>query len=250
LIAKGQVKGVLEIFHRNPIELDQDQLDFLEALSGQAAIAIDNASLFNELQRSNQELMLAYDATIEGWSQALDLRDNETVGHTKRVADMTMRLARAMSVSEQDLVNVRRGALLHDIGKMGIPDSILLKSGELTKEEWELMRKHPIYAYRMLSPIAYLKPALDIPYCHHEKWDGSGYPRGLKGDQIPLFARIFAIVDVWDGLCSDRPYRPAWSKDDAKAFILDQSGKHFDPSIVEHFLKLVEDEVGIPALEV
>lgn len=238
LIAKGQVKGVLEIFHRAPLDPDQNWLDFLGALAAQGAIAIDNATLFDDVQRSNIELVLAYDTTLEGWSKALDLRDKETEGHTLRVTEMTLRLARAMGISETEQVHVRRGALLHDIGKMGIPDTILLKPGRLNEEEWEIMRRHPVYAYDLLSPIAFLRPALDIPYCHHEKWDGTGYPRGLRGEEIPLAARIFAVVDVWDALLSDRPYRPAWPKEKVREYILEQAGKHFDPKVVEVFLKL------------
>ena len=185
LIAKGEVKGVLEVYHRAPFHPESDWIGFLETLAGQAAIAIDNAQLFENLQRSNVELALAYDATIEGWSRALDLRDKETEGHTQRVTEMTVRLAKAMGIGDAELVHIRRGALLHDIGKMGVPDSILLKPGPLTDEEWGVMRQHPQLAYDMLSPISYLRPALDIPYCHHEKWDGTGYPRGLKGEQIP-----------------------------------------------------------------
>src|SRR3990172_7979831 len=177
LMAKGQVKGVLEIMHRSPLALNEEWRDFLEALAAQAAIAIDNAELFNNLQHSNAELVLAYDTTIEGWARALELRDKETEGHTQRAAEMTLRIARAMAMNEEELVHVRRGALLHDIGKMSIPDSILLKTGPLTQEEWEIMRRHPQYAFELLSPIAYLRPALDIPYCHHERWDGAGYPR-------------------------------------------------------------------------
>ena len=200
---------MLEIFHRAPLNPDEEWLSLLEAVATQVAIAIDNAVLFADLQRSNLELALAYDTTLEGWSSALDLRDKETEGHTRRVTEMSVDLARAMGVSDAELVHIRRGALLHDIGKMGIPDSVLLKPGPLTEEEWKIMRKHPVYANELLSPIAYLRPALDIPYCHHEKWDGTGYPRGLKGEQIPLAARIFAVVDVWDALRSDRPYRGA-----------------------------------------
>ena len=181
LIAKGHVNGILEIFHRSLLQPEEDWLDFLEALASQAAIAIDNATMFNDLQKSNTELTLAYDTTLEGWSKALDLRDKETEGHTQRVTEMTLRLAKAMGMSEFELVHIRRGALLHDIGKMGIPDSILLKPGLLTEDEWEVMRFHPEYAYKMLSPISFLRPALDIPYYHHEKWDGKGYPHGLKG---------------------------------------------------------------------
>ncbi len=180
LLSKGRVGGLLEIFDRAPRTFDAEWLGFLEAVAGQAAIAIENAALFDDLQRSNVELRLAYDTTLEGWSRALDLRDKETEGHTQRVTELTLRLARIMELSEADLVHVRRGALLHDIGKMGIPDSILLKPGPLTDEEWQIMRRHPVYAYEWLSPIGYLQPALDIPYCHHECWDGTGYPRGLK----------------------------------------------------------------------
>jgi putative nucleotidyltransferase with HDIG domain len=238
LIVKGQVKGVLETFQRTPFSPDSEWMEFLETLAGQAAIAIDNAALFDDLQRSNVELALAYDTTLEGWSSALDLRDKETEGHTQRVTNLTLRLARAMGISDTELIHIRRGALLHDIGKMGIPDSILLKPGPLTDEEWIIMRRHPVYALELLSPISYLRPALDIPYCHHEKWDGTGYPRNLKGEQIPLAARIFAVVDVWDALTSDRPYRPAWTRDRALAFIREQAGDHFDPSVVEAFMQM------------
>jgi putative nucleotidyltransferase with HDIG domain len=241
MIAKGQIVGVLEIFHRAPLDPDPEWLDFLETLAMQAAIAVNNAQLFDNLQRSNLELALAYEATLEGWSHALDLRDRETEGHTQRVTELTLRLARTLSVSDEDLAHIRRGALLHDIGKMGIPDSILHKPGPLTDEEWELMRRHPTYAFEMLSPVAYLRPALDIPYCHHEKWDGTGYPRGLEGEQIPLAARIFAVVDVWDALRSDRPYREreAWTEEKALEYIHEQTGKHFDPQVVEAFLKVI-----------
>jgi len=236
LILKGQVKGVLEIFHRALLNPDQEWMDFLETMSNQAAIAIENTKLFDDLQRSNVNLTLAYDATIEGWSHALDLRDKETEGHTQRVTEMTLELARQIGISEEDLVHIRRGGLLHDIGKMGVPDNILLKPGSLTEDEWVIMRKHPLYAYEMLSPIAYLRPAMDIPYGHHEKWDGSGYPRGLKGEQIPLAARIFAVIDVFDALTSDRPYREAWSRQKTLKHIKSGSGSHFDPRVVDAFL--------------
>ena len=226
----------MELFHRAPLNPNSEWLDFLEALAGQAAIAMDSAELFGDLQHSNAELALAYDATLEGWSHALDMRDHETEGHTHRVTERAVGLAQQMGISMAELVHVRRGALLHDIGKMGIPDAILHKPGPLDEEEWRVMRLHPELAYKLLSPIAYLHPALDIPYCHHEKWDGSGYPRGLKGDQIPLTARIFAVVDVWDALCSDRPYRKGWPKEKVHAYIREQAGKHFDPRVVEVFL--------------
>ncbi len=238
LIAKGEVAGVLEVFHRKPLDPDPEWWEFLEALAASAAIAIDNAGLFDRLQRSNDNLAVAYDATIEGWARALDLRDKETEGHSQRVTNMTMRLARAMGLSDEALVHIRRGALLHDIGKMGVPDGILLKPGPLTDEEWVVMRKHPVYAYELLAPIAFLRPALDIPYCHHEKWDGTGYPRGLKGEQIPLAARIFAVVDVWDALRSNRPYRSAWPVDRVQSHIQAQAGSHFDPQIVKIFLSM------------
>jgi putative nucleotidyltransferase with HDIG domain len=242
LIAKGQIQGVLEVCHRSPVDPDGEWLQFLETLAGQAAIATDNVALLDQLERSHLELILAYDATIEGWARALDLRDKETEGHSRRVTEMTLRLARALGMKEEELVHVRRGALLHDIGKAGVPDSILLKPGPLTPEEWEIMRRHPRYAYEMLSPIAYLRLALDIPYCHHEKWDGTGYPRGLKGEQIPLAARIFAVVDVWDALSSDRPYRPAWLPEKMRAYLKEEAGRHFDPRVVEVFLKILEEE--------
>jgi HD-GYP domain-containing protein (c-di-GMP phosphodiesterase class II) len=240
LLSKGVVQGVLEVFSRTPLTPDAEWLSFLEALAGQAAIAIDNAQLFDNLQRSNQQLTLAYNATIEGWSRALDLRDKETEGHTQRVTDMTLRLARSMGLfSEEELVHIRRGALLHDIGKMGVPDNVLLKPGELDKDEEALMRNHPDYAYQLLSPILYLRKALDIPHFHHEHWDGSGYPQGLEGEQIPIAARIFAVVDVWDALRSDRPYRAGWPEDKVLAHIKSLAGEHFDPQVVEAFFQIL-----------
>ncbi len=237
LVAKGDVKGVLEVWQRAPLDVDEEWIAFLEALAGQGAIAIDNAALFDGLQRSSADLQVAYDATIEGWSRALDLRDKETEGHTQRVTEMTVQLARALGMRADEIVHVRRGALLHDIGKMGVPDAILHKPGKLTEEEWAQMRRHPQFAYEMLSPIAYLKPALDIPYAHHEKWDGSGYPRGLRGEEIPLSARLFAVIDVWDALTSDRPYRAAWSAEKTRDYIAQSAGTHFDPRVVEVFLR-------------
>ena len=242
LIAKGVVQGVLEIFNCAPLRPDADWLDFLEALSGQTAIAIDNGQLFNELQRSHLDLSLAYDATIEGWSRALDLRDKETEGHTLRVTDMALRLARAFGLRDEELVHLRRGALLHDIGKMGVPDRILLKPGPLTDDEWVIMRLHPVFAHEMLAPSHYLQPALDIPYCHHEKWDGTGYPRQLTGESIPLAARIFAVVDVWDALRSDRPYRPAWPEAKVRQHLRALSGAQFDSQVLTVFEALLAAE--------
>ncbi len=237
LSAKGHIVGLLEIFHRTRLEPDRDWIDFLETLAGQVAIAINNAKLYQDLQLANQNLSLAYDRTLEGWARALELRDQETEGHSRRVTEMTIQLARQLGIRDEELVHVRRGVLLHDIGKMGVPDRILLKRGPLTDDEWEIMRRHPTYAFEMLSQIKYLVPSLDIPHCHHEKWDGMGYPRGLKGDQIPLAARIFAVVDVWDALRSDRPYRDAWDDARIAEYIREQSGTHFDPRVVEVFFQ-------------
>jgi len=193
-----------------------------------------------KLQEAHSQLLDAYEATIEGWSRAMDLRDRETEGHSQRVAEFTMRMAIASGMSPEELVHVHRGALLHDMGKLGVPDSILHKPDTFTDEEWAIMRRHPQLAYDMLYPVEYLRPALDIPYCHHEKWNGSGYPRGLKGDEIPLAARLFAVVDVWDALTSDRPYRRAWANENALAYIKEQSGKHFDPEIVNLFFRVIK----------
>jgi len=238
LITKGQVKGVLEVFFRSSFRPDSDWSDFFETLAGQAAIAIDNVTLFTDLQRSNVELTIAYDLMIEGWARALDLRDHILEGHSRRVTEITIKLARMMGLSENELGHMRRGALLHDVGKIGIPDSILFKPGPLTAEEWEIMRQHPKYAHDLLSPIPYLHGALDIPYCHHEKWDGAGYPRGLKGEAIPLAARIFAVADVFDALTCERPYRPAWVREKALEHIYAHAGTHFDPKVIEVLRKL------------
>jgi len=240
IIAKGEIKGVLEIYHRSPLTPDAEWLNFLDTLAGQTALAIENNTMYSNLQRSHLELALAYDTTLEGWAKTLELRDHDTEGHSRRVTEMTVRLARAIGVGEQDLTDIRRGALLHDLGKVGIPDHILRKPGPLSPQEWQIMHQHPVYAYDLLSTIPYLHRVLEIPYCHHEKWDGSGYPRGLKGEQIPLAGRIFAVVDVWDALLSERPYRPAWSLEQVKGYIREQSGKHFDPRIARGFLAILD----------
>lgn len=195
--------------------------------------------MLGSLNESKQELLEAYEKTIEGWARATDLRDHETEGHSRRVTELTVALARAMGVGEEALVDIRRGALLHDIGKIALPDSILLKPGPLTDEEIAVMRKHPEHARGFIEQIGFLKPALAIPYSHHERWDGTGYPLGMKGEQIPLEARIFAIVDVWDALTSDRPYRKAMDPGEAMTYIVEQSGKHFDPRVVAAFHKLM-----------
>ncbi len=242
LIAKGAVKGVIEIFSRTPINPDDDWLDFLQAVAAQAAIAIDHSELFKQLQYSNQELTISYEATIEGWARALELRDPGTEGHTRRVTETTLRLAQRMGVFEDQIVHLRRGVLLHDIGKMAIPDDILLKEGPLTDDEWRIMKRHPVLAYELLSPIPYLKPAIDIPYSHHEHWDGSGYPQGLSGEDIPIASRIFSVIDVWDALRNDRPYRRAWPDKRVVAYIRDQAGRLFDPQVIPPFLEQVQAE--------
>ncbi len=240
LQARGEVHGVLEIMHRAPFAPPHEWWMFLEALVVQAAIAIDTAALFGQLQRVNAELTHSYDATIEGWSRALDLRDHETEGHSARVTEVSLQLAKRMNVSLEDLDHIRRGALLHDIGKMGIPDRILLKAGPLSSDEWSIMSRHPSYAYEWLAPISFLQPALAIPYSHHEKWNGTGYPRGLQGEQIPLAARVFAVVDVWDALRSNRPYRQPWSEEKIRDYIKTLSGTHFDPRVVDTFLEMLD----------
>ncbi len=243
---KEEIIGVMFVDNRAHIGLfKESDLELLSAFADQAAMAIDNARLFDNLQAANKdleaanaELQIAYEATLQGWVRALDLRDKETEGHTQRVTALTQELARKIGLGENELIHIKRGALLHDIGKMGIPDGILLKPGNLTPKERELMQQHPSLAYEMLAPIEFLKPAIDIPYCHHEKWDGSGYPRGLRGDQIPLAARIFSIVDVWDALTSNRPYREPMGRAEVRQYIDGQSGSHFDPQIVDAFLEM------------
>jgi len=238
LIAQGAAQGALLLLHRRRVDLTEDRTQIIDSLAIQTAIAIQSATLFQGLQRSNVELRLAYDTTIEGWANALDLKDEETHGHSQRVTNMTVELARSMGLSEDELVHIRRGALLHDIGKMGVPDAILLKPGELDEGERRIMQRHTTHAYELLSPIGFLRPAVDIPYCHHERWDGSGYPRGLAGEQIPLAARIFAVVDVFDALSSDRPYRKAWDPERVRQHLQQGAGTHFDPRVVRAFMEL------------
>jgi PAS domain S-box-containing protein/putative nucleotidyltransferase with HDIG domain len=240
LITKGETIGALLIGSTHIFT--DNELRLLKTIGDMTASAIHRADLYEQTSAQAHELKTAYNATLEGWAHALELRDKETQGHSLRIANMTIKLAKRMGYNDQDLENVRRGALLHDIGKMGVPDTVLLKPGNLTEEEWILMRKHPDYAREMLIDLPYFKDALDIPYCHHEWWDGTGYPRGLKGTDIPLIARIFAIVDAWDALISDRPYRKAWLKRDALSHIIDQSGNHFDPDVVNAFVQMLREE--------
>jgi PAS domain S-box-containing protein/putative nucleotidyltransferase with HDIG domain len=239
LVSKGHLEGMLEVFYHQSLWPSLEAMNFLETMAGLASIAIDHATLYRGLERSNRELTSAYDATLQGWAKALELRDQETEGHSRRVTELTLRLAAAMGISDAELVHVRRGALLHDIGKLGVPDSILLKPGTLSEEERQVIQRHPDDAYRMLSSIPYLAPALDIPHFHHERWDGSGYPRGLQGEAIPLAARIFALVDVWDALSSDRPYRPAWPEEKIWAYVQAERGRMFDPQVVDMFVEMM-----------
>lgn len=240
LLAANRLLGVVEIFRREKPEDPAAWKEMLVSVAGQASAALHRGFLVEELERANLELNLAYDSTIEGWSRALDLKCREPEGHTERITEMTVQLARRSGVKERDLLAIRRGAILHDIGKMGIPDAILTKPGPLTEEEWKTMRLHPVYARQMLQPIAFLKESVAIPFSHHEHWDGQGYPLGLKGEQIPLAARIFSVVDVWISLTTDQPYRKAWKADRARSYIRENAGRLFDPEIVKTFLEMIE----------
>jgi PAS domain S-box-containing protein/putative nucleotidyltransferase with HDIG domain len=240
LIAKGETIGSLVIGSKK--KFSENDLRLLKAIGDLTSSAIHRADLFEQTVQQTDELRHAYDSTLEGWALALELRDKETQGHSVRIAKMTLRLAKCLNIPEDQLEDVRRGALLHDIGKLGVPDTVLLKNGPLTPEEWVIMQKHPTYAYEMLSQIKFFANSIDIPYCHHEWWDGSGYPRGLEGKQIPLPARIFCIVDVWDALTSNRPYREAWKKEEALAHIINQAGTHFDPDVVNAFIQMIVKE--------
>jgi putative nucleotidyltransferase with HDIG domain len=246
LKSKGRLIGVIYVDNRARSGIFRESdLELVTAFANQAAIAIENADLFDHLQESNRqlekanrELAKANQAILNSWVRALDARDKETEGHTQRVTKLTERLAISMGVMGEALINIRNGALLHDIGKMGIRDDILLKKGGLTPEERVTMQEHPVMAKKMLEGIEFLRAAIDIPYCHHEKWDGSGYPRGLKGMDIPFAARVFAVIDVWDALTSDRPYRKGLPPEEVRKIIKDDSGKHFDPNVVRAFLEL------------
>lgn len=240
LLLKEAAIGAFIVGTTNEIHhFTEKEIGLCNILSFQVALAVTNAQLYQNTQQAMLDLTQAYDATLEGWSHVLDMRDHQTDEHTLRVMDLTVALAKKMGVSEDELGHVRRGALLHDIGKMGIPDAILQKPGVLSEAEWKIMQTHPELAYRFLSHIDYLAPAMDIPYYHHEKWDGTGYPRQLKGEEIPLAVRIFAVVDVFDALTSDRPYRKAWKKADALAYLQEQSGKHFFPDAVDAFVEML-----------
>lgn len=257
---KEKLIGVLYVDNRIHAGIFQESdLRLITAFADQAAVAIDNAQLIEdltlsnlkleranaelektnlELERAYMELGIAYEATLRGWVVALEKRDKETEGHTRRVTVLTQRLAQKMGVDRESLEHITRGAMLHDVGKMAISDVILRKEGKLTAEERVIMEKHPVYAYEMLHTIEFLHPAIDIPYYHHEKWDGTGYPHGLKGEEIPFAARVFAVIDVWDALTSKRPYHEAKPYEEVRRMIKADSGKHFDPQVVEAFLDM------------
>ena len=238
LTNKGRKLGIIYVDNRiRSGTFAKADLELLATIASTAAIAVDNASLFADLQQSKHALEAAYATTLEGWAHAIELRDLETEGHTRRVTDVTVRFAESLGIREPDLGHIYRGALLHDIGKMGVSDLILRKPNSLTDAERLEMQKHPQFAFEMLTPISFLKLAIDIPYCHHEKWDGTGYPRSMKGDQIPLSASIFSIVDVWDALSHDRYYRKALPRDQVAAYLLDQRDKSFNPRLVQAFVR-------------
>ena len=241
IVAAMQARGVLHLtIHPNSSANFLPIAIFLVTGAGIVWLILDSMQKdYSELQASENQLRRSYDLTIRGLVEALGMRDGETGGHSRRVVEMVEALAGVMA-AQVDMVNLRYGAYLHDVGKIGVPDAVLQKKGPLSAEEWEIMRQHPVYAYRLLDPIDYLRPALDIPYCHHEKWDGTGYPRGLKGEEIPLAARLFSVIDVWDALTSDRPYRTAWTQEKALAYICGERGKHFDPKVVEAFNKMMQ----------
>ena len=240
IVISGKTIGVLEVFQRKASSPNSEWFILFDAIATQTGLALDYNSINADLQQAYLDLEVSYEATIEGWSAAMDYRDQETEGHSKRVTSLALSLAARLGVSEEEITSISRGALLHDVGKIGIPDSILKKPGPLDTEEWQLMKKHPLIAYELLSKIPYLKQSLDIPLYHHEKWDGSGYPCGLQGEKIPFSARLFSIIDVFDALTSDRPYRKAWTKTETLCYIKGQSGMQFDPAIVEAFISMIE----------
>jgi HD-GYP domain-containing protein (c-di-GMP phosphodiesterase class II) len=247
LVAKGRIVGLLSLFGRDPLLPQGGWRRFAETIASQTSTLIERVNLYEALRRSNLELVRTYDATLEGWARALDMRDGVTEGHSRRVADLAVRLGHSVGMQGDDLIHLRRGALIHDIGKMAVPDAILNKPGPLTPQEWRVMRQHPDDGLRMLWDIPYLRPALEIPHAHHEHWDGSGYPRGLAGEAIPLSARIFAVVDAWDAMRSERPYQVALPAEEALARIVAAAGSHFDPSLIPPFIQMVtQDGSGRP----
>lgn len=242
MVSKGKVVGVLQTQSYTPYRFTEADRELLSLIANTTAVSLDNLQLLSDLQRANEELRDAYDATIAGWGKALELKDKETEGHTQRVVERTVQLAREFDLPEEEIEQIHRGALLHDIGKMGVPDHILHKPGELNGDEWEIIQQHPGYAYELLKSIDFLKPALAIPHCHHERWDGAGYPHGLSGENIPLEARIFAVIDAYDAMTNDRPYRSALSRDEAVRRLRADAGTQFDPDVVEAFVRMMRDD--------
>ena len=240
LIGHNDFLGVLEVAWRTPQDIQPSSVDFLERMAEHIAFTMERSDIVRDLRHRNKELASTYNAMIEGLSRALELRDLETEGHTRRVSVLMMQFVEHMQIPPDQWDAIRQGALLHDIGKLGIPDAILLKPGSLTQQERQVMQQHAVYGYNVLAPIINLRQTLDIALYHHERWDGSGYPYGLKGEQIPLVARLFAVVDVFDALTSDRPYRSAWSHSQAIEYLKDQAGKQFDPRVVELFLEIIK----------
>lgn len=238
LIAHHDLKGALEIFWQTTCAEKTYQSGFLKRVSEQFAFAMEHDSMLKDLENNNQFLVSRYNVIIEGLSRTLELRDLETDGHSQRVSQLTMQLAEHMRIPQDQWDDIRRGALLHDIGKIGIPDAILLKPGSLTEQERRMMQLHVVYAYNILSPTTTSRITLDIIHYHHEHWNGKGYPDGLKGLQIPLAARLFSVIDVFDALTSDRPYRPAWSRSHALSYLKDQAGIQFDPLVIKSFLEI------------
>ncbi len=244
LIAHGRVHGILEVFHRSAVEPSFARTELLDSIALQAAIAVDCAGSFQNLQQIRSELSMACDSMIEGFSRAVDLRAREAEGHSLRVSELSIRTAEKMGVSQDRIPALRRGALLHDIGKIGIPDRILWKPEALDDEEWQWVRLHPQFAEQVLAPIEFLRTAMDIPKFHHERWDGGGYPYGLSGNDIPLPARIFSVIDVWDSMQSKRPFRDAWNASDAAEYITQSSGRQFDPDVVRTFMQILSESEG------
>ncbi len=242
LLVKDRLVGVLEIFNRKAIDPETYWVDLLKLIAGLVAVAIDLQNLTNDLERSRKKIAVAFDGVIMGWATALELRGIEAEGHAIRTQDLASRLAEKIGISGSALEDIRQGSLLHDIGKMGIPDEVLLKGSILNAEEMKLVGRHPVDAFELLESVDVLKGALDIPLYHHERWDGEGYPYGIEGEEIPLSARVFAVVDVWDAMQTDRPYRKAFSRTEALGHLEGQAGKHFDPVVLKAFIEMLEED--------
>jgi PAS domain S-box-containing protein len=239
LLNLGEIIGVLEVCSQKAFSLDPDWISFFKMIAGQAAIAIVHVNQIHDIRRLNVELLKSYEDTLEGWARVLEFKDRETKGHSDRVTQMAVKLGKAMGLTADELVHLKRGAILHDIGKLCIPEKILFKAGPLNESEWHIMKQHPIYAQEFVADIQFLQPATNILLFHHERWDGSGYPLGLKGKQIPLTARIFMVIDVWDALSFDRPYRKAWPAEKVQQYLQENAGILFDPQIVDIFLEII-----------